>query len=194
MDPGDQAGSSWARRAAAPATSGEAIDVPLMIWNVSPGRAPVAGVGVSAARMLTPGAPRSGLAMSGTAVSGPREEKAAIRSPAAPAGCPPPRDSVTGAPPATSALMAAPSAAEPGDDRERRLERAPERGGRHRRDPRHAGRRPDGARLRPVVAGGVGHEHAGGGRPQEGPLHRPEDRRGRRADRVVDDVDPVGHR
>src|SRR5438270_8957121 len=55
MAAGDQAGSSWARRAAAPATSGEAIDVPLMIWNVSPGRAPVAGVGVSAARILTPG-------------------------------------------------------------------------------------------------------------------------------------------
>ena len=107
----DQAGSSWARRAAAPATSGDAIDVPLMIWNVSPGRSPLTGVGVAAARMFTPGAPTSGLAMSGTAASGPREEKAAIKSLGPAAGCPPPMTSV-GDRPARSVLMAAPSAAD----------------------------------------------------------------------------------
>ena len=103
---GDQVGCSWARRAAAPATCGAAMDVPLKISKVSPGRAAPTGVGVSAARMSTPGAVMSGLGMSGTGDWGPREEKEAITSAGRAAGLLPPILTSAAAPSASSALTA----------------------------------------------------------------------------------------
>src|SRR5947199_4824071 len=76
---GDHVGCACLTSAPAPATCGEDIDVPEMDWNSSPVGRPVAGagLGVSPARMFTPGAVTSGLAMSGAGVCGPREENAA---------------------------------------------------------------------------------------------------------------------
>src|SRR3954454_8138096 len=76
---GDHVGCAAVSSAPAPATWGPDIDVPEIDWNCWPVGRPVAGAGfgVFPARMFTPGAVRSGLAMSGTAVCGPREENAA---------------------------------------------------------------------------------------------------------------------
>ena len=80
---GVNSGWSCVSSAAAPATCGEAIEVPLIDWNSSPGLRPelTAGSGAAAARMFTPGAVTSGFGMSGTAVCGPRDENAARMPP-----------------------------------------------------------------------------------------------------------------
>ena len=80
---GVNSGWSCVSSAAAPATCGEAIEVPLIDWNSSPGFSSelTAGSGAAAARMFTPGAVTSGFGMSGTAVCGPRDENAARMPP-----------------------------------------------------------------------------------------------------------------
>ncbi len=77
---GESVGCACVSSAAAPATCGEAIEVPWIAWNRKPGRSSVVGVGWSAApaRICTPGATTSGFGRSGTAPCGPREENAAI--------------------------------------------------------------------------------------------------------------------
>ena len=93
---GLKVGCSCVSSAAAPATCGADIDVPLIDWNSSPGRR-FRGRrnGEAPARMFTPGAVTSGLAMSGTPVCGPRDEKAARM---------PPRGSATALPDVSDAV------------------------------------------------------------------------------------------
>ena len=97
--------------APAPATCGEDIEVPDCDWNSSPLGSPVAaaGVGVLPARMLTPGAVTSGLARSGTAVCGPRDENAASTRGVPSAAAPSARAAVV-VPAAIAALIFSPSA------------------------------------------------------------------------------------